>query len=303
MSARHLPRLAPLAGLLPGLLWASAAYADHPFVLPSNTAYSGDAPVATFDAAGADHVFFFDHRPLPLASIAITAPDGSPTQPYNTLQSRYRTSFDLKLEQQGTWKIASVQTMISGSFKLNGEERRVGGRPGGTGGPGGPRPAGAAPAGPVPGGEPRRQPPVAFEDIPAEATDVHLTEIVGRAETFVTAGAPTTGALKPTGKGIELDPVTHPNEVVAGETARFRFLIDGKPAPGLAVTVVPGGDRYRDDAGEVTLKTGADGVAAIKWPAAGMYWIGTEAEDKAPSEKRAETRRMSYSATLEVMTP
>ncbi|MDO7844131.1 DUF4198 domain-containing protein [Sphingomonas immobilis] len=302
MSARGILRLAPLAALL----WASAAYADHPFVLPSNTAYSGDNPIATFDAAGADHVFFFDHRPLQLSSIAITAPDGTPAQPFNTLQSRYRSSFDLKLDQQGTWKIASVQAMITGSFKQNGEERRVGGRPGGggPGGPGGPgagRPAGGP--GPAPGGEPRRQPPVAFEDIPADATDVRLTEVIGRAETFVSAGAPTTGALKPTGKGIELDPVTHPNEVVAGETAKFRFLIDGKPAPGLDVTVIPGGDRYRDDAGEVTLKTGADGVVAIKWPAAGMYWVGTEAEDKAPSEKRAEARRMSYSATLEVVTP
>jgi hypothetical protein len=300
VSARALLRLAPLAGLL----FASAAHADHPFVLPSNTAYSGDSPVATFDAAGSDHVFFFDHRPLPLASIAITAPDGNKAEPYNTLQSRYRTSFDLKLEQQGTWKIASVQAMIAGSFKLNGEERRVGGRPGGVGGPGGPGAARAAggPA-PAPGGEPRRQPPVPFEEIPAEATDVHLTEMLGRAETFVSAGAPTTAALKASGKGIELEPVTHPNEVVAGETARFRFLIDGKPAPGLAVTLVPGGDRYRDDAGEVTLKTGADGVVAIKWPGAGMYWVGAEAEDKAPSEKRAEARRMSYSVTLEVMTP
>ena len=288
------------------LLASSSALADHPFILPSSTSLAGNDNVVTFDAAGSDHVFFFDHRPIALASIAVTKPDGSAGETYNGLQGRFRSVFDLKLDQQGTWKVASQQAMITGTFRQNGEERRVapargGGRPGGE-----PQRAG----GNAPGGQsgnltsgPRRQPPVAFEDIPADATDVHLTERVGRVETFVTEGAPTIAALKPTGKGLELDPITHPNAVVAGETARFRFLLDGRPAAGLKVSVVPGGDRYRDDVGEMALTTGTDGVVTIRWPAAGMSWLGAEAEDDKPGEKRAEARQMSYAATFEVMTP
>jgi uncharacterized GH25 family protein len=144
---------------------------------------------------------------------------------------------------------------------------------------------------------------VAFEDIPVEATDIHLTETINTTATFVTLGAPTTTVLEPAGKGLEFVPITHPNSLAAGETARFRFLIDGKPAAGLAVTVIPGGDRYREETGELDFTTDKDGVVAITWPKAGMYWVGAEAEDRNPSEKRAEARKMNYAATLEVMTP
>lgn len=305
------------AALFACLLAPSAALADHGFILPSSTLYSGDGNVATFDAAASEHVFFFDHRPIQLESITISRPDGTPGTPYNTLRGRFRSVFDLRLDQQGTWKVASRQTTVTGSFRLNGEERRVGRRgpppgapagPAGLGGQGGGRGDGGGargPGGPGQGdaGGPRRPPPVAPEDIPAAATDVHLTETVGTVETFVTAGQPTMTVFKPTGRGLEMEPITHPNAIVAGETARFRFLIEGKPAPGVRVTVLRGGDRYRDDVGAMTLTTGADGVVAIKWPGAGMYWVGAEAEDGHPAEQRAESRKLSYAATLEVMTP
>lgn len=109
--------------------------------------------------------------------------------------------------------------------------------------------------------------------------------------------------VQPTGRGLELDPITYPNAVVAGETARFRLLVDGKPAAGLKVSVIPGGDRYRDTVGAMALTTGADGVVSVRWPSAGLYWLGAEAEDRNPGEKRAESRQMSYAATFEVMTP
>lgn len=304
------------AAVLTGM-GATAALADSPFILPSTTSLAGTNNVVTFDAAGSDHVFYMDHRPIQLASITVTKPDGTAAEPYNTVQGRFRSVFDLKIDQEGTWKISSGQSQVSGTFMLDGLERRVGGRGGpprmpgepgapgvgmaGAGGPGQGGPGQGGPGGP--GNGERRLPPVALQDIPANATDIHLTENISRTETFVTAGAPTDGVFKPTGKGLEFDPITHPNSVAAGEVARFRFLVDGKPAAGIKVTVIAGGDRYRDDTGAVELITGADGVVSINWPTAGMYWIGATAEDRHPGEKRAETRKMSYAATLEVMTP
>ena len=64
---------------------------------------------------------------------------------------------------------------------------------------------------------------------------------LGRVETFVTLGAPTTTALAPTGQGIELVPVTHPNDLVAGEAATFKLIRDGQPAADMEVTVARGG--------------------------------------------------------------
>jgi len=132
---------------------------------------------------------------------------------------------------------------------------------------------------------------------------VKVTESLSRNEIFVTAGEPTTTVFKPTGKGLEFAPVTHPDELVAGEPARFRFLIDGKPAPGLKVTVIPGGKRYRNAEGAVELTTGNDGVVTVNWPNAGMYWLNATATDARVSNPRATERRMSYTTTLEVMTP
>ncbi|RDE06116.1 DUF4198 domain-containing protein [Sphingomonas aracearum] len=295
------------------------ASADRSFIVPSSTILAGNSNTVTFDAAGADHLFFFDHRPIAPETIIVSKPDGSPADPVTPVRTRFRTVLDVRLDQQGTWKVASRQVMVSGTLRLNGEERRVGGRggppPGGAAMPAGaPAQGPRASAGPAPGaqagaagpdgpGGQRRQPPIALADIPAEATDVHLTEMVNTTETFVTLGAPTETVFKPSGKGLEFAPITHPNAIAAGETARFRFLIDGKPAAGVKVTVVQGGERYRDDVAAMDLVTGVDGAVAVKWPSAGLYWLGAEAEDKHPAEKRAEMRRMLYSATLEVQTP
>lgn len=109
--------------------------------------------------------------------------------------------------------------------------------------------------------------------------------------------------FKPSGKGLEFEPVTHPDELVVGEKANFRFLIDGKPASGVKVTVVPGGKRYRNDDGAKDYATGADGVVALDWPAAGLYWINATATDDKPSEPKATSRRMGYTTTVEVLLP
>jgi len=98
-------------------------------------------------------------------------------------------------------------------------------------------------------------------------------------------------------------PVTHPAEIVKGEPARFRFLVDGKPAQGLKLTVLPGLKRYRDGDGSMEIMTGADGVATVNFPEAGMFWMTTSLTDNKPANPRATARRMSWTATMEVMAP
>lgn len=274
--ARHL--LAAAA-----LLAAPASLSAHRmWLLPSGTVFSGPDSWVTVDAAVSNDLFFLDHQPGRLEGIKVWQPDGTPGQIENGATGHYRSVFDVHLDKPGTWRIGSQNAAVMGSFKVDGVEKRIGRR-------GPPRPG--APA------------PLTVADIPANATDVKLTEISGRNEIFVTAGAPTTTVFAPTGKGLEFAPVTHPDELVAGETARFRFLIDGKPAAGLKVSVIPGGKRYRDAEGGMELVTGADGVLAVKWPAAGMYWLNATTSDAKTSVPRATERRLSYTTTLEVLTP
>jgi hypothetical protein len=67
--------------------------------------------------------------------------------------------------------------------------------------------------------------------------------------------------------------------------------------------VIPGGKRYRDAEGAQELVAGPDGVVTVNWPTAGMYWLNATATDAKPTTPRATERRMSYTTTLEVLTP
>ncbi len=308
-----------------GLLAAAALFAlpttasaHRQWLLPSATTLAGTDGWVTVDAAVSNDLFDPDHFPMQTDQIQVTQPDGSKGQIQNAATGRYRSMFDVQIDKAGTWKIGTASSNLGGTFTLNGETWRVGARrgppagapgmpprgpeggdrpaggPGGAGGLGGPGgPGGFAPAKSV----------ASVAEIPAGATDIKLTETINRNEFFVSAGEPTTTVLKPTGKGLEFDPVTHPDDLVANEPARFRFLIDGKPAAGLTVTVIAGGKRFRDGEHALTLTTGADGTVEVKWPFAGVYWLNATATDNHASDKRATERRMSYTTTLEVPAP
>lgn len=277
--ARHLLAAAALLSL------PAAVSAHRLWLLPSGTVFSGTDSWVTVDFAASNDLFYADHQPGRLEGVKVWQPDGTPGQVQNGATGRYRAVFDVKLDKPGTWKIGTAMSGVMGSFKVNGVEQRVGGR----GGP--------------PGPDGVRRPPLTVADIPADATDVQLIETGSRNEIFVTSGEPTRTVLKPVGKGLEIDFVTHPDELVAGEPAKFRLLVDGRPAPGVKVTVVPGGKRYRNAEGARELTSGADGMLSIDWPAAGMYWLSAAHEDAKPSAPRATGRRLSYVTTLEVMTP
>jgi uncharacterized GH25 family protein len=135
--------------------------------------------------------------------------------------------------------------------------------------------------------------------IPADATDVVATRSASRIETFVTLGAPSLTALAPTGQGIELVPVSHPNDLVSGEAATFKLLRDGQPAVGLEVTIARGGTRYRDNPEELTVTTGADGAFTITWPEPGMYWMSASVRGDATGDQLAYNAQ--YNGVVEVL--
>ena len=80
-------------------------------------------------------------------------------------------------------------------------------------------------------------------------------------------------------------------------------MLDGKPASNVKVTVVPGGGRYRDKLGEMSLTTDADGKISITWPEPGMYWMEAVVRDDKGPVKELKLRRAGYIATLEVLPP
>lgn len=291
MKTRHI-----VAGAIAALLLSGAAQAHRQWMLPSSTVLSGDQSWVTVDAAVSNDLFYFDHVPMRTDGITVTQPDGSAGKIENAATGKYRSTFDVHLTQPGTYRIANVMTGIMGSYMLNGKRERL------------------------PRGVTKNK---LASAIPAGATDVQTAEMANRNEIFVTLGAPTTTLFKPTGEGIELVPVTHPNDLVSGEAATFQFLLDGKPAAGLKVTVIPGGARYRNSAGEMDLTADKDGKVSVTWPQPGMYWLnanlgggreggpggpgaGQGGEGAPPPAQRPAgppQRRASYVTTLEVLAP
>ncbi len=249
-----------------------AALAHKAWLLPSQTVLSGEKPVVTFDAAVSNDLFYFNHVPLRLENLAVTAPDGSKVQPSGQATGKYRSVFDVELTQQGTYRIGLANDYATASWDENGEQKRW-----------------------------RGAPAEFAAKVPKVAKDLKVGQSLSRVETFVTYGSPSEGALKPSGSGLELVPVTHPNDLFAGEAAKFRLQVDGKPAAGLDIEVVRGGTRYRNAQDEIKVKTGANGEFSVTWPDAGMYWLEATTEDAKTSVPGATARRLGYVATFEVL--
>jgi len=285
---------------------ATPALAHRQWLLPSTTTVSGTNEYVTVDAAVSNDLFYPDHVAMDPSQVSVWAPDGTEAKIENPSKGRYRGTFDVAINKPGTWKIGMQRTSIGGTFKVGAEEWRVGGRGRPMGPPSAGAPSAGAPAGGPggPGGPGGGQPPrmvATVADIPANATDIKLSETSSTYAVYVSADAPT--KLATTGKGLEFDPITHPDALVSDEEAQFRFLIDGKPAAGVKVVLIPGGKKYREAEDAQELTTGADGLLRVKWPVAGFYWLSASAEDNKPSDKRAAIRRMAFTSTLEVVAP
>lgn len=260
-----------LAAVIATLLPFSAA-AHKAWLQPSQTVIAGTSPWITVDAAVSNDLFYFNHVPLRLDHLVITAPDGSTVQPHNVATGKYRSVFDVELAQPGTYRLASVNTGLMARWQEDGKPRRW-----------------------------RGSVEKLATEVPANARELKVSETASRIETFVTSGAPNDTALKPTGTGLEMVALGHPNDLFSGEEARFRLLVDGKPAAGLEVEITRGGTRYRNAQEEIKVTTDASGEFAVTWPEAGMYWLETGSEDNRTSIPQANVRRLGYVATLEVL--
>lgn len=267
---KSIARTFALGAAVAALALPMSAQAHRAWLAPTATVLSGTDAWVGFDAGMSNGVFIPDHAAMRLDGLTITAPDGSTVEAENRNQARYRSSFDLHLTQQGTYRVANVMSGVMVSYKQAGEQKRW-------------RGAEADMA----------------ANIPADATDVSATRSNSRIETFVTLGEPSTTALAPTGQGIELVPVTHPNDLVAGEAATFRLIRDGQPAADLEVTIARGGTRYRDNPEELTVKTNADGAFTVTWPEPGMYWVN--ASVRTPAEGTQLASSAQYNGAVEVL--
>ncbi|MGV3741135.1 MAG: DUF4198 domain-containing protein [Burkholderiaceae bacterium] len=268
-----------LASLMP-----MQASAHRTWLLPSSTQLEGNEEWLTVDAAVSENLFPFDTNTLKLDRLTVTGRHRVQVTPENQFSGRLRSSFDLKLPKSGTYKISMGNESVMASYKLNGETKRW------------------------------RGPVSAMQSaIPADAEDLKTTTILSRLETYVSSGKPSNAAVNATGNGLEVIPLTHPNEFMVGEKTNFRVQLDGKPLPNFKLAVVPGGVRYRGLLKEIAVVTNVKGEFSVKLPEAGMYWIGAgypareqamegpEAAKTPSQPPEPPAKRYTYSGTFEVL--
>lgn len=251
------------------------AFAHRVWLLPSSTVLSGKESWVTFDLSVSNNIFFFNHRALPVEGVTATAPDGSNVEVQNAAKGELRSTFDIQLKQEGTYRVGLVRSGYS-AFWMEGEERKM------------------------VRGVTRDE--IAAQGI-AKKEGVRITDGASAILTYLTLGKPSDEQLKPTGKGLEAIFVdSHPNDLFAKEETKLRFLLNGEPAADLEVLLVKDGDRFRNDPGETTLKTDDKGECTIAWEDAGRYWIEAEVQsDGEPIDGVAVAKRASLSLTLEVL--
>jgi len=273
----------PLTTLLVACLLAYSATATHArslWLLPSGTTLTAADKWVTVDFGKSTAPFESSQEGMSMDNLRITAPDGTAVEPHNLLKGALRGVFDVPLAQRGTYRM----TLVFDSLFARWKDAQTGNN-----------------------GYWRGTSKEEFaQKVPANGKDMQAGQLLYRVEAFVTVGAPTKVPTGPAadshaGQGLEMLPVTHPNDLVADEAAQFAFLLNGQPAPDLEILVTSGGFHWRDSANVQRLKTDAQGKVTVRWPAPGMYLINASAEDDKGPLPQARQRRLTYAGTVEVL--
>ncbi|WP_375056117.1 DUF4198 domain-containing protein [Zobellella sp. DQSA1] len=230
-------------------LVAGGASAHPIWMLPSEFSLSTEeAHWITVDATASHGVFSFD-KPIGLDNVTLYGPANEPRRIGPYFKGQRRSVFDMELADSGTYKVElrSPERYFT-SYVVGGRDtqRRIFGNK------------------------------VEIQsELPKAAREVTTFAAQTISAFYVTKQAPSQAVLAVTGKGFELDALTHPSDVVVGEEARFRFTFDGEPVAELKVEVVPHGTAFRDSRMQTELVTDQDGVVRFTPELAGPHLLST----------------------------
>ena len=288
-------------GLIPAI---AGAHTASPFLLPDQFDIKSDS--VTVQSAITVEKFFVPSRNY-ASQFNLTTPDGKTSHIKPAADLKRFSLLDIDTTQDGTYRISSQQANADRSESryalIDGHWLRI--RT--------PRPDRAS-TDPKTDQKPVRaekqqkaaepkQPPrfIAEDQVPKNAKTM-ISYSQQRADTYISKGAPTPLA-KPSGKGLELQLITHPNDTYAGDPFRLVALYDGQPIPNLELDVFKGASSYERDANREhpTVTTDAKGQAAISFEQAGLYLITTRYPEDNPDNTQLPASQVEvYGLTLEV---
>lgn len=258
-----------LATCLATALLAAPAYAHTPY-LHATGDVSVRGGVVSLDASFAE-VFFIPEAAFDNSRFEVIGPDGRSSAPDSVHALGARVVAEHRLgAQPGTYRFSTGHRYgaLFRTWEINGE--RVSSR------------------------DPAVQ-------IPAGANVLSNFQSLTVAETYVSVGEPDRGALVPRGKGLELVPIDHPNDLYTGEKFRFTVQYDGMPLSDQKVEITEAvwtSDRAPE---VVTLVTDAEGNATFNLERAGTWVALSRYRTRAPADAVPDEYSNSYTLTFRVL--
>lgn len=280
------------------LLGASGPATAHaPYLLPN--AFAATKDHVTLQGAMTEDDFFVPEFAIRAGDYFLTDPGGNESKLAGVTHLKDVAVVEAPLPVDGTYRITTGDRVgrTAKMAKIDGQWRMV--RPANAP----PRAAAAArPAG-QPGAPAMQEPQARIVEasaVPADAETIEVQTVL-KAESYVTKGAPSAGALKAAGKSFEVQPITHPNEIFLDTGFTFAAMVDGKPLRDLKFTVYRGGNAYDERKVFGEAKTGADGRATLEFRRPGVYVMLARYPGRQPDGARPAPRNYMYSMTFEVL--
>jgi len=239
-----------------------ATYAHTPYIAPISFDVS-NAKTASFDASFAE-TFFIPEAAFDKSEFIITAPDKQQSSPTKIAYFKSRTVLEQDLKLEGTYKISTGirhgATFLI--YDLDGKEHRK-----------------MNPEGPAPKG----------------AKVKNHFQSVTRADTYISRKEPSNAALSPENKGLEIVPLSNPNEVFQGENFDLQILMAGNQLD-KAMTLSLYHAQTGDKTEAIKIDTNTKGRATLNIKKSGIYLL--RARLRSPGATHENQKGLSYTTTL-----
>lgn len=137
--------------------------------------------------------------------------------------------------------------------------------------------------------------------VPPDARLLSHYQSLSIAEAYVTAGKPSTKALTPVGKGLEIVAITHPSDLFVHEKFDFAVQYDGKPLPNQKVSVYRSAMDLASQSTVQHLSTDAGGKVSLPLTKSGLYLALVRYQAPAPAGAAAPMYGHNYTLTFRVL--
>lgn len=218
----------------------------------------------TLDASFAEQ-FFIPEAAFGNSEFVVTGPDGKQQAPDSLHQLKTRTVVEHELKEEGTYHISTGPRMGATFliYEQDGEEKRS--------------------MNPT-------------EPLPDNAQVKMHFQSVTQADTYVSQKKISKKAIKVGPSGLQIKPITHPNELFAGEDIKLQVVFEGKSLAGTELVVYPA--KGADEVEAIKVTTDKKGRAKLQLEA-GKYLL--RARHRAPAPEGADVPTYSHTTTLSVL--